>query len=153
MPRIWWLVIGGVLAFLGLLTVLGFVLFNTGEGGSGSELLSQGCTPEQASPAAGNANVEARALGKGYAKHLVIRVTDKKSGSPVHGAKVNVRGIMDCPHFMPLYQKRLRESSTGTYEGDYQLIMQGHWVFHIVVRSKENGSTTASLPLTLKIPG
>jgi YtkA-like len=151
MPRIWWLVIGGVVAFLGLLTVLGFVLFNTGEGGS--DLLSQGCTPELASPTAGNANVDARALGNSYAKRLVIRVTDKQSGSPVHGAKVNVRGIMDCPHFMPLYDKRLRESSTGTYEGDYQLIMQGHWVFHIVVRSKENGSTTASLPLTLKIPG
>jgi hypothetical protein len=54
---------------------------------------------------------------------------------------------------MPLYDKRLREASTGVYKGDYQLVMQGHWVFHIVVRSKQSGSTTASLPLTLKIPG
>jgi hypothetical protein len=83
----------------------------------------------------------------------VIRVTDKQSGAPVHGAQVSVQGTMDCPHFMPLYQKNLREASTGTYKGNYQLIMQGHWVFHIVVRSKQNGSTTASLPLTLKIPG
>jgi hypothetical protein len=60
---------------------------------------------------------------------------------------------MDCPHFMPLYQKNLSEASAGTYTGEYQLIMQGHWIFHIVVRSKQNGSTTASLPLTLKIPG
>ena len=152
MRRVWWFAIGGVLVVLGLLTVLGFVLFNTGESGS-SGVLSQGCTPEQASPAAGNANVDARALGRGYAKQIVIRVTDKKSGAPVHGAQVSVQGTMDCPHFMPLYQKNLREASTGTYKGNYQLIMQGHWVFHIVVRSKQNGSTTASLPLTLKIPG
>jgi hypothetical protein len=151
MRRVWWFVIGGVVVLSGLLTVLGFALFNGGE--SSPKVLSQGCTPEQGSPAAGNANVDARALGKGYVKQIVIRVTDKKSGSPVHGAKVNVQGIMDCPHYMPLYDKRLRESSTGTYKGDYQLVMQGHWVFHIVVRSNENGSTTASLPLTLKIPG
>ena len=137
---------------LGLLTVLGFALFNNGDSGD-SGVLSQGCTPEQASPTAGNANVDARALGKGYAKQIVIRVTDKQSGAPVHGAQVSVQGTMDCPHFMPLYQKNLREASTGTYKGNYQLIMQGHWVFHIVVRSKQNGSTTASLPLTLKIPG
>jgi hypothetical protein len=152
MRRLWWFVIGGAVVVAGLAVVLGFAFFS-GSGNGGSDVLSQGCTPEQASPAAGNANVDARALGRGYSKQLVIRVTDKKSGSPVHGAKVLVRGIMDCPHVMPLYQKRLRESSTGTYKGDYQLIMQGHWVFRIVVRSRENGATTASLPLTLKIPG
>ena len=66
-------------------------------------------------------------------RQIVIRVTDKKSGAPVHGAKVSVQGTMDCPHFMPLYQKNLRESSTGTYKGDYQLVMPGHWIFHVVV--------------------
>ena len=105
----------------------------------GSEAVSEGCTPEQASPAAGNANVDARALGKGYARQIVIRVTDKKSGAPVHGAKVSVQGTMDCPHFMPLYQKNLREASTGTYKGDYQLIMQGHWIFHVVVAASRTG--------------
>jgi hypothetical protein len=151
MRRVWWYAIAGAVVFLGLLTVLGFVLFNSGEGGS--DVLSQGCTPQQGSPTAGNANVDARAVGKGYQRQLVIRVTDKKSGAPVHGANVSVQGIMDCPHYMPLYQKGLHEASSGTYRGDYQLIMQGHWVFHIVVRSKQNGSTTASLPLTLKIAG
>jgi YtkA-like len=151
MRRVWWYAIGGGVALLGLLVVLGFVIFNSEDGGS--DLLSQGCTPQQASPAAGNANVDARAVGKGYARQIVIRVTDKKSGAPVHGARVSVQGTMDCPHFMPLYQKNLRESSTGTYKGDYQLVMQGHWIFHIVVRSKKNGSTTASFPLTLNIPG
>ena len=136
---------------LALLTVLGFVLVNKED--SGAEAVSEGCTPEQASPAAGNANVDARALGKGYTRQMVIRVTDKESGAPVHGARVSVQGTMDCPHFMPLYQKALREASTGTYKGDYQLVMSGHWIFHIVVRSKQNGSTTASFPLTLNVPG
>lgn len=151
MRRVWWYVIGGAVAVLGLLTVLGFVLFESGEGGDSSPV-SQGCTPQQASPTAGNSNVDARALGKGYTRNIVIRVTDKNSGAPVHGAQVSVQGTMDCPHYMPLYQKNLSEASTGTYKGKYQLIMQGHWIFHIVVRSKQNGSTTASLPLTLKTP-
>jgi hypothetical protein len=152
MQRIWWFAIGGAVVLVGLLVVLGFAFFNRG-GDQGSDALSEGCTPEQASPAAGNSNVDGRAVGKGYQRQLVIRVTDKKSGAPVHGADVRVQGIMDCPHYMPLYQKELREASTGTYKADYQLVMQGHWVFHVVVDSKQNGSTTASFPLTLKIPG
>jgi YtkA-like protein len=152
MQRIWWFAIGGTVVLVGLLVVLGFAFFNRG-GDEGSDVLSQGCTPQQAEPAAGNSNVNGRAVGKGYQRHVVIRVTDKKSGAPVHGADVKVQGIMDCPHFMPLYQKKLREASTGTYKADYQLIMQGHWIFHVVVDSKQNGSTTASFPLTLKVPG
>ena len=153
MQRLWWYVIGGAIGFVVLLTVLGFALFSTGGGDEGSKALTEGCTPQQGSPAAGNSDVDARALGKGYQRQVVVRVTDKKDGSPVHGAEVNVRAVMDCPHVMPLYEKHLRESSSGTYKGDYQLIMQGHWVFHVVVRSKQNGSTTAAFPLTLKIPG
>jgi hypothetical protein len=151
MQRIWWFAIGGAVVLVGLLVVLGFAFFSGGN--EGSDVLSEGCTPEQASPAAGNSNVDGRAVGKGYQRQVVIRVTDKKSGAPVHGADVKVQGIMDCPHYMPLYQKELREASTGTYKADYQLVMQGHWIFHVVVRSKQNGSTTASFPLTLKIPG
>jgi hypothetical protein len=152
MRRLWWFVIGGGVVLAGLLVVLGFAFFGGG-GSSDTDATSEPCRPPEAAPTAGNANVQAKALGKGYARHIVIRVTDKESGEPVHGAKVSVQGTMDCPHFMPLYDKNLRESSTGTYKGDYQLIMQGHWTFHIVVRSKQSGSTTASLPLTLKIPG
>jgi hypothetical protein len=152
MQRIWWYAIGGGVVLAGLLIVLGFAFFNGG-GDQGSDVLSEGCTPQQASPAAGNSNVDGRAVGKGYQRQVVIRVTDKRSGAPVHGADVRVQGIMDCPHYMPLYQKDLREASTGTYKADYQLVMQGHWIFHVVVRSKKNGSTTASFPLTLKFPG
>ena len=152
MQRIWWFAIGGAVVFVGLLVVLGFAFFNRG-GDQGSDVLREGCTPQQAEPAAGNSHVDGRAVGKGYQRHLVVRVTDKKSGAPVHGAKVSVQGIMDCPHYMPLYQKDLSEASRGTYKADYQLIMQGHWIFHVVVDSKQNGSTTAAFPLTLKVPG
>ena len=154
MRRLWWLVIGGGVVVAGLLVVLGFAFLGGGDN-SGTEATSEPCRPPEVAPVAGNANVDAHALGKGYTREVVIRVTDKQSGEPVHGAKVSVQGTMDCPHFMPLYQKNLREAkaSAGTYRGDYQLIMQGHWTFHIVVRSKQSGSTTASLPLTLKIPG
>jgi YtkA-like len=152
MQRVWWFAIGGGVVLAGLLVVLGFA-FLGGGGSSGTNATSEVCTPPEAAPAAGNANVQARALGKRYTRRLVIRVTDKQSGAPVHGAKVSVQGTMDCPHFMPLYEKNLREATTGTYKGNYQLIMQGHWTFHIVVRSKQSGSTTASLPVTVKIPG
>jgi hypothetical protein len=149
MRRLWWFVIGGAVVVAGLAVVLGFAVFS----GDDSGVLSQECKPQEIGPSAGNANVEGRAPGKGYARQIVVRVTDKKSGAPVQGAKVSVRGEMDCPHFMPLYQKNLREARRGTYTGDYQLIMQGHWTFHVVVRSKESGSTTAAFPLELKIPG
>jgi YtkA-like len=151
MRRAWWFAIGGGIVLAGLLVVLGFAFFGGGNGGT--DATSEPCRPPDATRAAGNANVEARALGKGYAREIVIHVTDKKSGAPVHGAKVSVQGTMDCPHFMPLYEKNLREASTGTYKGNYQLIMQGHWTMHIVVRSKQSGSTTAALPVTVKIPG
>ena len=152
MRSLWWFVIGGTVVVAGLAVVLGFAFFSGGDSDD-SGILSQECKPQEIGPSAGNANVEGRALGKGYARQIVIRVTDKKSGAPVHGAEVTVRGEMDCPHFMPLYVKNLREAPSGTYKGDYQLIMQGHWTFKVVVRSERSGSTTASFPLELKIPG
>ena len=140
--------IGGGVVLAGLLVVLGFVVF--GEDGSGSTV-NEPCRPSEAAPTAGNANVQARALGKGSLREIVIRVTDKESGEPVRGAQVTVRGTMDCPHFMPFYEKKLRETATGTYKGDYQLIMEGEGNFSIVVRSEQSGSTTASLPFKLKL--
>jgi hypothetical protein len=155
MRNLWWFVIGGVIVLSALLTVLGYVLFSSGESGSG--LSTESCEPVEAR-SAGNANVRARALGNGFMREIVIRVTDKQSGEPVRGANVSVRGTMDClpsgtPHFMPLYEKKLREASTGTYRGDYQLIMQGLWTFNVVVRSEQSGSTTATFPVTVKTAG
>jgi hypothetical protein len=151
MRRLWWFVIGGSVVLAGLLVVLGFAVFGGGSGGT--DATSEPCRPSEAAPSAGNANVRARALGKGYLRKIVIRVTDKESGEPVRGAQVTVQGTMECPHFMPFYEKKLRETATGTYKGDYQLIMQGEGNFSIVVRSKQSGSTTASLPFKLKIRG
>lgn len=152
MRKVWWLAIGGGVVLAGLLVVLGFALVRDDDNG-GTDVTSEACKPAEATPSAGNANVEGRALGKGYARRIVIRVTDKQSGRPVQGAKVSVRGTMECPHFMPLYQKNLRETAKGTYRGDYQLIMPGHWKFNVVVRSEQNGSTTASFPVTLQSRG
>ncbi len=153
MRKLWWFVIGGGVVLAGLLVVLGFAVFGGGGDGGDSDATSEPCRPPKASPAAGNSDVRARALGKGYSRQIVIRVTDKQSGEPVQGARVSVQGTMDCPHYMPLFEKNLREASTGTYKGDYQLIMQGHWTFHVVVRSRQSGSTTATFPVTVKIPG
>ena len=155
MRKLWWFVIGGGVILAGLLVVLGFAVF--GGDNSDSDAASESCEPVEAT-SAGNANVRARALGNGFMREIVIRVTDKQSGEPVRGANVSVRGTMDClpsgtPHFMPLYEKRLREASTGTYRGDYQLIMQGLWTFNVVVRSEQSGSTTASFPVTVKTAG
>jgi hypothetical protein len=152
MRTVWWLVIGGVLVLAALLAVLGYALLRDEDDG-GTDVTSEVCTPAEATPSAGNAKVQGRALGKGYARRIVIRVTDKQSGAPVRGAKVSVRGTMECPHVMPLYQKSLRETAKGTYRGDYQLIMEGHWKFNVVVRSEQSGATTASFPVTVQIRG
>jgi hypothetical protein len=157
MRKLWWLVIGGGVVLAGLLVVLGFAVFGGG-GSNGSDAADEPCEPAEAAPSAGNANVRARALGNGFMREIVIRLTDKQSGEPVQGAQVTVRGTMDClpsgtPHFMPLYEKKLRETATGTYKGDYQLIMQGTWTFNVVVRSELSGSTTASFPVIVANSG
>jgi len=87
-------------------------------------------------------------VGKGFAKLIVIRVTDKAHGAPVHDGKVTVRAEMTCPqHNMPMYTKTLAETSSGTYRGKYQLVMPGQWAFQITVRSKAGDATTSALPV------
>ena len=88
MRKVWWLAIGGGVVLAGLLVVLGFALVRDDDNG-GTDVTSEACKPAEATPSAGNANVEGRALGKGYARRIVIRVTDKQSGMPVQGAKVS----------------------------------------------------------------
>ena len=125
-----------------------------GCGGGGKKSASDnGCPPAASTQSAGNANISAQAIGKGYDRQIVIRVKDKKSGVPLHGATVLVQGTMTCPHLMPLYQKGLHEASNGTYKGDYNLIMQGQWTISIIVRSKRGDATTSTLPVTVKIGG
>lgn len=148
MRRIWWFAIAGGVILVGLLVVLGFVVLDNGS--DSANPTSSACSPAETRESAGNAQIDARALGNGFAREIVIHVTDKKSGKPVRGATVSVQGTMTCPHVMPLYQKNLREGANGTYKGDYQLIMQGHWEMHVLVRSKQGGATTSAFPLNIR---
>jgi hypothetical protein len=89
-------------------------------------------------------------VGNGFAKLIVIRVTDKAHAAPVHDGKVTVRAEMTCPqHNMPMYTKTLAETSSGTYRGNYQLVMPGQWAFHITVRNDTGDATTSALPVTV----
>ncbi|MEK6274017.1 MAG: FixH family protein [Actinomycetota bacterium] len=148
MRKIWFL-IGGVILLVAVVVALGFFYFGSSDGGSTG---SEGCPPAPSTHSAGNAQINAQAIGKGFDRLIVIHVTDKKSGAPLHGAKVKVQGTMTCPHFMPLIEKNLREASNGTYKGDYNLFMPGQWALSIVVRSEQGEATTSSLPVRVK-PG
>ncbi len=127
-------------------------MFNTGSGSSKTADGSE-CLPTASTRSAGNADISARALGKGFARTIVIRVEDKESGTPLHDANVRIRAEMTCPHLMSLYEKNLPEAATGTYEGDYGLIMPGEWTFYITVRSKQGEATTSALPVQVKLGG
>ena len=59
---------------------------------------------------------------------------------------------MSCPHFMPLYNKKLQETSPGTYKAGYSLVMPGQWAFYFVLRDKNGDATTSAFPVTIKVP-
>jgi YtkA-like len=125
----------------------------TAAGCGGSKKVATGCPPPPSTASAGAAQISARAAGKGYSKLVVIRAREKADGSPVHGGKVSIRAEMACPHFMPMYTKRLQETSAGTYEAGYSLVMPGKWTFYITVRDKNGNATTSALPVTVKLGG
>jgi hypothetical protein len=150
MRGVWWYAVGGGVALIALV-VAGFFVFVEGGGGGSTSANGSGCPPAPSTQSAGNADILARALGKGYNKTIVINVKDKQSGVPLHDAKVSIKGEMTCPHAMPLYEKSLPEESRGTYEGAYPLIMQGQWTIYITVRSKQGDATTSALPVNVKI--
>lgn len=147
MRRIWWFAIGSGVVLVALVTALGFVFFTSDDSGATGP---DSCPPAASTKSAGNAQISARALGKGLNRVIVVSAKDKRSGVPLRGAKVTVQGSMTCPHFMPLLDRPLREVSNGTYRGDYDLIMPGQWAISIVVRSKEGDATTSALPLNVK---
>jgi hypothetical protein len=128
------------------------LLVAAGCGGSKKKVVT-GCPPPASTASAGAAQISARAQGKGYAKLVVIRATKKADGSPVHDGKVSIRAEMACPHFMPMYTKRLKETSTGTYKAGYSLVMPGQWTFYITLRDKDGDATTSALPVTVKVGG
>jgi hypothetical protein len=130
------------------------MLISTGCGGSkkASVFDTSGKCAQASTASAGAAQISARAVGKAYAKLVVIHATEKASGQPVQGGRVSIRAEM-CSHVMPMYTKRLQETSAGTYKAGYQLVMPGHWTFYITVRDKNGDATTSALPVTVKVGG
>jgi YtkA-like len=128
-----------------------FLFFFNGDGSSRNANGQEECGPAKVSTqSAGSAEISPKAIGKSYARRMVIRVQDKESGAPLRDADVKVRGEMTCPHLMPLLERKLPEASSGTYRGDYNLIMPGHWTLYITVRSKEGDATTTALPIEVR---
>jgi hypothetical protein len=115
--------------------------------------LGGGCPPAASTASAGSAQISAKALGGRYAKLVVIRATEKSNGAPVRGGKVTIHANMTCPHFMPLYTKKLQETSAGTYKAGYTLVMPGQWTLYITLRDKNGDATTSALPVIVKSTG
>lgn len=136
--------------------VLLLALGASGCGGSKKPSLFQTagkCPPAASAASAGNAQIDARALGRRYAKLIVIQAKDKSNGAPVHGGNVTIHAAMTCPDSMSLYTKKLQETSPGTYKTGYSLVMPGQWTFYIVLRAKNGDATTSTFPVTVKAPG
>ena len=128
-----------------VLVVSGFLLLESGGSNKNSKKSPPGAGATTTSY--GNANIKARALGGSYRRTVVVRVRNKRSGMPLHDAKVTIHGEMTSPHVMTLYNKDLREVTRGEYKGPYTLIMPGTWKVVIVVTSKKGDTSTSALPL------
>jgi hypothetical protein len=111
------------------------------------------CPPVASAASAGNAQIDAKALGGRYAKLIVIQAKDKSSGTPVHGGNVTIHATMTCPDSMALYTKKLQETSPGTYKTGYSLVMPGQWTFYVILKTKNGDATTSTFPVTVKTPG
>jgi hypothetical protein len=127
-----------------VLVVSGFLLLESG-GSNKSSKKSPG--PGATTTSYGNASIKARTLGGPYQRTVVVRVKNKRSGRPLHDAKVTVHGEMTSPHVMTLYNKDLHEVTRGEYTGPYTLIMPGDWKVVIVVTSKKGDTSTSALPV------
>jgi YtkA-like len=144
MRGIWQLAIASAVVGA-VLVVSGFLLLES----SGSSKSSKKSPPVAGTTTTsyGNASIKAKALGGPYRRTVVVRVRNKRTGIPLHGAKVIVHGEMTSPHFMPLYEKKLHEVARGEYKGPYTLIMPGEWKVVIVVTSKKGDTSTSALPV------
>jgi hypothetical protein len=111
------------------------------------------CPPPASTASAGNAQISVQALGGRYSKLIVIHAKEKSNGTPVRGGKITIHAEMTCPHLMPLYTKKLQETSPGTYKTGYSLVMPGQWTFYVTLRSKNGDATTSTFPVTVKAPG
>jgi hypothetical protein len=113
----------------------------------------QECTKPPSTASAGNAQISARTTGGPYARLVVVHAKEKTNGSPVDGGKIIVHAEMSCPHFMRLYDKKMQETSPGTYKAGYTLVMPGTWALYFVLRDKNGDATTSAYPVVVKAPG
>jgi hypothetical protein len=144
MRGIWQLAIAS--AVIGaVLVVSGFLLLESGGSSKGSK--KSPSVPGATTTSYGNANIKATTLGGPYQRTVVVRVKSKRSGTPLHDAKVTIHGEMTSPHAMTLYNKKLDEAARGEYKGPYTLIMPGEWKVVIVVTSKKGDTSTSALPV------
>jgi len=120
----------------------------------GSAIANAGqCPPVAAATSAGNAQIDAQATGGRYSKLIVLHAKEKSSGAPIHGGDVTIQAAMACPDVMHLYEKKLQETSPGTYKTGYTLVMPGQWTFSVVLRAKNGDATTGTFPVTVKLGG
>jgi hypothetical protein len=145
----WQLAIAGGVVVAVVLVVSGFLLFESG--GTTANKPASGSPTSTTSY--GNADITAtappkpKAKGGPYQRIVVVRPKNRRSGVPIHDAKVTIHGEMTVPHAMMLYDKKLTEVARGEYRGPYTLIMAGDWRFVIVVTTKKGDTSTRSLPV------
>ena len=111
------------------------------------------CPKPPSTASAGNAQISARTTGGPYARVVVVHAKEKADGAPVKGAKITLHAEMSCPHFMQLYNKKMQETSPGTYKAGYTLVMPGTWALYFVLRDKNGDATTSAYPVKVQAPG
>jgi YtkA-like protein len=109
--------------------------------GAGTVLLTRRAKPS-------GPRISADIRGHGYSRTVVARLQDRKSGTPVCGAKVRVQGTMDA-HGMTLIDRPLRELSCGTYRGPYTFVMPGTWAVEVDVMDGKRTKAKASFPVAI----
>jgi YtkA-like protein len=114
----------------------------------GGNSTASGQPPPAGFQSNGNAEISVKAIPHGdFNRTFVLRAKDRKTGTPICGAKVTVYGQMTSPHLMTLIEHAMRQKRCGMYEGDYSFIMPGTWTATFVLRTKRGDASTAALPV------
>ena len=91
--------------------------------------------------------------GQGFARNLVVRLTDVDSGNPIGGATVSASASMTQPHPMQLVPSPLRQTGLGTYTGRLLLPMPAVWTIKIDVKGDDVVSASSSLRTRTQVVG
>ena len=94
--------------------------------------------------------IAAQALGSGFNRTLVVRLTDLDSRAPISGARVTVQTRMTRPHVMTLLSRTIPEvRPPGTYRLPYTFVMPGDWTAEFDVTGPKVVNANASLPVPI----